>query len=329
MKQTTIILGAGASVDFGQPLGSALYDLALDKLKGFRSDYRIRDEADSFFDYGRVKSWCQQDPFRRALFDECGNDRGYDFGPMFALIDLMEEAPAYSIDTLALEKPEHLNLCRTLVAQIIASSIKKQILQSDDGSEVWNFSKRIIPGTSNTNWLHLFVSMMRNAIRRDADQRFSFISFNYDKIAETVMRRVWSLASQDMPGFDSFVEFTYPHGQIDWIIDGQMRSRFGGDASKIVFAHNKGDTGSFKEAREYLERADVIISLGFHFAPENIRSLFEEDGTVVGAELIYQNYDSNMGLDRRVAELGFGANGRFTGRIADAIVQGQLGELPS
>lgn len=242
----------------------------------------------------------------------------------------MTSAPAYSIDTLAMENPEYLGLCKAIVAELITAGVRKQIeLDEAEGREVWGFEKRSIPVQAGmaSNWIHLLASMMRNSLQHDPTHRFKFVSFNYDRIAEMVLRRIWSLPSRQLGHFQDVIEFTYPHGKIAWNVDLGGRSTLKPRESEIVFAHNKEDAQSFETAINFLDDADLIVALGFHFAPENVRSL-SLARRAFGKRLIYQNYANNRGLDERVAKLGIVDPRKFGGPIADAIVQGELGELP-
>lgn len=330
MPKTAVILGAGASADFGLPLGSALFDIAFDKMKKFRAELR-EASGRAFWDYTKCIGWANADSFRKTILSVCeSEDQKINFDPALELTDLMQEAPAYSIDTLALENPEYLALCRVIVARLIIDSLQRQIVKDERGDEIWGFAHRKVPSSSGmiSNWVHLFVSMMRNSIRKEPDQSYLFISFNYDQLAEKIMRRIWAKPSQNIGALDQFARFTYPHGKISWGLGDRGASRLSVAESELVFAYNKSGLDAFAEARDFLSEAEQIVSLGFHFAPENIRSLFPED---MGphAALTYQNYEGNKGLDRRVEDAGFIDARSFEGSIAEAINQGELGELPS
>jgi len=330
MPQTTIILGAGASADFGMPLGSALYEHALRQLRSFYSEITDIQRNDPFFDLNKCRAWAAQNSFRDCLFNTLTTEKGFDPKRVKSLVALMGSAPAYSIDTLAMENPEHLGLCRAMVAELITAGVRKQIrFDEGEGREVWNFELRSVRAGADVapNWIHLLASMMRNTLQADPSHQFRFISFNYDRIVEMTLGKIWKLPTRSLGKFDDVVAFTYPHGKISWEVNSSEQSSFKPLQSEIVFAHNKDDLTSFETAISFLDEADVIIALGFHFAPENVRSL-SLGRRAMGKRLIYQNYANNRGLDERVGRLGVVDPRKFSGSIADAIVQGELGELP-
>ena len=335
MTQTTVILGAGASADFDLPLGDGLLDLAEEQLVGFKRKFEAHQERSPGWQWNHLHDLFYQDLVKKALVKTLERSQSNSVGPLFELITVIQRTSAYSIDTLALENPEYLEICKTLASGILTSKIQGNLQIDRTGTEIWNFAERKITNSfsqgQQANWIHLFTSMMRNAYTQNREKRYKVISFNYDKIFEMTLRRVWGVSTRELIDIDEFVEFTYPHGLIDWTIDTSSRSRFSYDSSHIEFAHNKSDKTSFDLAREFIADATDIISLGFSFAPENIDSLgLKESVELLTTEptLIYQNFDGNLGVNRRVNELPVEAI-EFRGPISQAIQQGQLGDLPS
>lgn len=336
MKQTTVILGAGASADFGLPLGDGLLDIAEEQLASFKSKFEEYTERRPDWQWAGLRDFFYDDPVKKALVKTLEESRSKSVKPLFDLINVIQRTSAYSIDTLALENSEYLEICKTLASGILTSSIQENIHIDQTGTENWKFDQRKIYNSKSqdqtqANWIHLFTSMMRNAYTQNRSKRYKFISFNYDKLFEMTLRRVWDVSTRKLIDIDSFVEFTYPHGLIDWTVDTSGRSHFSYDSSQIEFAHNKTDKNSFDLARDFIAETTDIISLGFSFAPENIDSLglrLSDGLSVTQPTLIYQNYDGNQGVNRRVSELPVDAV-EFRGPISQAIQQSQLGDLPS
>ena len=75
----------------------------------------------------------------------------------------MKKAPAYSLDTLALENAEHVKMCKFLTAQILAEKINGCLVEKDPRGflcwKEWDFLMRELSGdggsSGNKNWLHL------------------------------------------------------------------------------------------------------------------------------------------------------------------------------
>lgn len=334
---TAIILGAGASADFGLPLGSELYDSALHRLKNFRSQWYARADRDNFWNANRAINFINSDEFASLFSDHVINtfedgQRGYDITGLFELVEIMETAPAYSLDTLALEYPESSDYLRILVANELINPIRSQISLDDDGKEVWAWRRRIIddpykPGKSIQNWIHLFCSMARNSVTKNPDQSFDIVSFNYDRVFEKVAGSIWEHPSRQVGAFDQLFTFHYPHGKIHWET-GAGRSVISATESELIFAHNKPSYFRGDSVQDAIHQADILIFLGFHFSPENIETLALRN-VRSNAQVIFQNFNDNKGLDRRVSELEFANCAKFTGSIASAILEGELGELPS
>lgn len=330
MSSTVVILGAGASADFGLPLGNGLYDTSLQTLQDFLGIWNREREKAFHWDVSTVKRVFSKEP-HSGLLRCCDKNGNIDISPIKKLLSIMKEAPVYSIDTLALENPEYSGICQHLTSAIIIEKLREQIRQDHSGVQ-WDFAQRRLAAKSDSasseNWIHLFTAMMRNSVARDKDSRFLFISFNYDRIVQHTMSHIWRLSSRDIGPFEEIADFCYPHGQIGWTVDERSQSKFDYLGEGIQFAHNKIDRSAFNRPTEWLNKANTVISLGFHFAPENIESLNIRSALKSG-KLIYQNYDRNEGLDRRVAELGLPAFEKFDGPISKAILQGKLGLLPS
>lgn len=337
MTVTTIVLGAGASADFGMPLGSELYKRALEGLRNLQYEWSVRNRADSFFDYHAMVGFMKADPVRKVflpyVLSEKDGRSNINLNRIFRIISVMEKAPAYSIDTLALEYPEETEFLRTLTAREIISVIEAQISLDENHNEYRIWENRMIPdpttkSASIANWMHLLLSMIRNSVARQPDQKFNIVSFNYDRIFEKVATAIWNGPSRKIGEFHELFKIYYPHGKIYWEIDQANKSSLSIEQSDIIFAHNKPEHFGAEESALAVGQANKLIFLGFHFSPENIQTL-ELDEYSPGANVIYQNYDNNIGLDRRVQEIGFSQLQKFNGPIADAILQGELGELPS
>lgn len=335
-RPTAVIIGAGASVDFGIPLGSELYDLAASSLKKCKREWEEAVNEKWISSTPALLAYFQGvQPFTELVKLSTNEEGGASLTLISRLLELMEMAPVYSLDTLALENPEYLKICKLLTAQIIADKVNSSLLSKRDGRiqpKEWEFAKRTIRigGETKNNWINLFVSMMRSAKRARPDTKFNFISFNYDGIVENVMRKLWALPSEDIGQFDDVARFCYPHGRLPWVTgtDNVTSLNSAEYESSILFAHNKEHKEGFPDAIAAIKASQDVISLGFHFAPENINSLSLSE-IAKGKNLTYQNYAGNRGLDERISRLPFAYAKPFSGSIADAVVQGYCGELPS
>ncbi len=341
MTKTAIIIGAGASADFNLPLGDELYQKAAKTLEDFERRWKLITEKHFGIKTPEMRRYLSNNSTYMALFDLCtDNDSGRaHLHTIQNLRQIMALAPAVSLDTLALENPEYRSHCKLLTASILANAISGQ-LKLDTTTNDWAILNNRIPQKNSNlgaqtsglrhNWIHLFASMMRNSISKNSGTHFSFISFNYDCIVEKVLEKVWNISSRNIGNLADLANFYYPHGKLSWSEkhDKSVTFDISSYENSILFAHNKEHKDGFPAAIDALNDAERVISLGFHFAPENVLSLNLKKAAEE-KPVIYQNFANNEELDRRVHELPFNDHKSFSGTIADGLLQGRLGELPS
>jgi len=197
--KTVVILGAGASADFGLPLGGALFDQASSTISSLIRDWKYRANEDAFWSFNRAVSFVRTNDVYKALLPhmygtDASGQQNIGIHRFEEILAAMNSAPAYSLDTFALEFPDHADVVRTLTADLIIRSIKKQIARDERGKEIRNFDTRLVDHLINSdkrvyNWIHLFCSMVRNELTADAESRYGIISFNYDRLFEKVGAR--------------------------------------------------------------------------------------------------------------------------------------------
>jgi hypothetical protein len=341
MTETTVVIGAGASADFNLPLGGELFDEALSILKNHDAEWKNIFKKLPYPTLDTILNYFGGTEPYTTLIDLCTNEAGRcSIDPIRELASIMERAPVYSLDTLALENPEQIEFCKFLTAYIIINNMEGNLGTRENPGD-WNYLQRKLTSFRNSgsetssstdlNWIHLFTSMMRNTLQKSPNDKFHFISFNYDGIVEQVVKKLWQLSTRDMVPVEKAVTFCYPHGRLHWIDKSNqlMRVTIEGYSQNILFAHNKENKDGFSAAQDAINNSDTIIALGFHFSPENLSSL-DFYNLAKGKSVIYQNYDSNDGLRNRVKNTPSLADIKeFNGPIPNAILQGKLGELPS
>ncbi len=336
--KTVVVLGAGASADFGLPLGDEMYNQARDLLEEFLRALRSEARRDSFYNYSQmvafVKSHARYKSLLPFMLEDLENgSKHISDKPISDLLDAMKVAPAYSLDTLALEYPEHADIIKVLCAQLITESLRKGFAKDENDNEIFKFNNKQIENPKKnkqellSNWIHLFCSMMRNELAVLDTQKYGIVSFNYDRLFEKVGSFVWEHPTRNVGKFREIFDIKYPHGKIVWDTDHNGKSIFDPTCSEIVFAHNKPENYLNDGAADLVAEATKLIFLGFHFSQENITTLGLKN--CKPEEVVYQNYSGNRGLDTRVSDLGFKSVRSFKGPISAAILEGELGELPS
>ncbi len=117
------------------------------------------------------------------------------------------------------------------------------------------------------NWMPLFVGLCRQWLSVGGDVApLHVISFNYDKVFETVLRERWEQSELRYPAFDSYGAFS--HLPIQCVDAAYFLA---GEYKNLGFAGS--DAPVIKEISEAIIAAERIFSVGFSFAPANVRIL--------------------------------------------------------
>ena len=328
LPDRAIIVGAGASVDFGLPLGRSLLTEGIGLIQDFRSKWRkLSKQNRGFFRLDDLLAAFSTNEEYSWLLDMCKDDRGsYSLSVVQDLVTSIENAPIYSLDTLVLERPELEEVCQRLTYLVLKRHIRAATSVEHGVLKEVSFFKPILKDKTD-NWIHAYFSVLRNRLSVTPSSRVAIISFNYDMIFEKSLRKLWEFPSRDLGTFDDRFEVLYPHGCMEWNVN-SSDLRFLGDHSGIVFAHKKKEARSIDRIQTIIGSASEIVSLGFAFSRENVDTfgLRKHDSSAI---LRYQNYDENPGLDARVDQQKFAFVERFNGGIAPAIWRGAVGDLPS
>ena len=232
------------------------------------------------------------------------------------------------------------------------------------------------------NWIHNLINVVRNNFLKNwnsisdwksskSNNKIKIVTFNYDGILEEVLATNWASVESKLPNWRDIFEIVHPHGNITFTnfigFENLPRYLFNNE-KKIVVIHdnkvNKEVTGARDRAREMVDNARHIFSLGFAFAKPNCDLIgLHEKWANEDKSIHYLNFDNSFSLDTRVKRLngdkldGYNANSSRdadkTGsvgyshkengshiykmtplkgdylQITDALMGGFLGEMPS
>jgi hypothetical protein len=290
--RTVLVLGAGASLSYGLPLGTGL----LQNIKSWLpSDDRCQmgDEALN------LSQHLQQD---MALIDQWVADTKRN--PHDALIEfrqrLSESRPKSIDEFLSRDFSTATKIFRQIgklaIAHAIAASESPQAFEDADGN------------LSNDHWYnYLWQECLAPNCKTLEDlknKKLRVISFNYDrsleyflgkKIAATHLAKpgnqlnpkfVQSWARDGFLAVDSNLKITHPYGTLGplneipygALINGQLP--LGNMARRIrVIGEERADpSDTFADARSWIASADRVVFLGFSFDPLNMERLGLKDG---------------------------------------------------
>ena len=306
---TVIIIGAGSSVDFGLPLGKALWERIVsdcNTLPKHHSEFvanQLTAKPDEYFTYASLTN-----PKAFALFSLMRDARGnVDHQMAKALAEKLARANVHdNVDDFIRDHP---TLKRPMQA-LIAGNLFDYLYQHNQSKSGWKLRRRFFDLKYNEphgsvknveNWIRHFVGLCRNQLqnitRGEGVFPITVISFNYDRLIETVLREFWAQSETPYPNIDDCFDFLYPYGAFS-----ELRREMTdagpwlAEQSEKINITGNGPSGSKTIARKSLDDARQIYMLGFSCLSTNLKWLGLD--AKLGKKIFAQNY---RGVDQRLA----------------------------
>lgn len=276
-RNTLFVVGAGASFDFGFPLGSELVALIREELSG-RSD-----ASSPYLGSPEVKNAIELIAYETTQnFDDV-----YWAGQKLASI--LANYPV-SIDNVIATHSKDPNL--VAVAKLV---IAKVLLQREKQSKLTTLAGNGLRNSQfdKNNWLNFCLQRMftqsPGGDTLDVFSKAHFISFNYDRCIRQIARR--ALASYFyLDDFDAIsacdrLEITHPYGSLGELPNtahgGETGFGQNVNAETIVkmsrniktFTEGIAETDIKKEIDEATKWAESIVFVGFGYIDENLKLL--------------------------------------------------------
>lgn len=267
-KPTTLILGAGASHDYGYPLGKGLKN---DILRLSNISVTSEHELNKIKDRGAIRDGDKvvegrEYDMQRFLINNCQFD--YDYIKKFS-IDF-SNSPKTSIDTFLENRPEFLELGKILIAI--------SIMQKEHDN---NFANK-----SHTWYYHLFNTISSSWESFDKN-RLSIITYNYDRSLEYFL--VKSLMATYGKSYEDCIEkvekipIIHVHGKVGgyaWGVGARLYDNHGFAPSSIRDAANslniitEGINNEvYDKVRDVISASEVKYVLGFGFDDRNMTNI--------------------------------------------------------
>jgi hypothetical protein len=273
---TVFVIGAGAGVDVGMPLGDRLSHIIGEKLRIKFEEGNRQTGGDKLImeTMRRHAAANQQDInlYRRAAFSVAGGI-----------------AYSRSIDSYlhAHKDNKPLQVCGKLaIAQTILECEKGSALAVQKGREFRAATK------VNESWLGAFMYGLQERIvvsenLGDIFRHLTIVNFNYDRCVEHFLfhaMQAWSLKNeQEVAELMKGLHIYHPYGSVgdlpwqsgEGIEFGAEPDEFGRlllkSSSRIrTFNEEVEDRTKIKEIQDAMCTANRIIFLGFHFHPQNV-----------------------------------------------------------
>lgn len=270
MTKNLIIVGAGASTDFGLPLGLGL---AANIRARLELEFRNLEDPRPIFDTAMMSGLSGD--YGAAMRDICGG-----------------LVAARSIDRLLDSRSD-----RPLVTLLGKCGIVTEIMQKEHQSQIgaaagkkWEERQAALVHANDTWLAKLFGFLQEGVPPRDAEQIFSsvgFVTFNYDRCIEQYLRMAM-LHIVNLPNIDAIqivdqIPIIHVYGSVGKLPDASSSDGipFGADyhytkeASESIRTFTEGtDDGTLKQVHEIVSSAQNIYFMGFGFDPKNVDLLF-------------------------------------------------------
>lgn len=290
-RTNVIVVGAGASAEFGLPTGETLKD----KIKDISKIYTT-DGVERFSDQ------LLADCFRHLKL----NDSGYEYRREANTIgDSMANAPSIDNYLHTHGANEATNVVgKLLIARSIQIAEKNSTLFVNpvgnvdaidfERGEQETENGSIIP-SPKWSWLGQFFKLLVAEKRYEefleSLKNVTFISFNYDRCIKQYLlyaaRQYFRLSNDDIAEVDTAIEIIYPYGNIGELRIHEGSGRVFGaepnvrelvEVSKGIrtFTEGIGNTALYDQITSAFNSCNVAIFLGFGYLPLNMRLLFQD-----------------------------------------------------
>ncbi len=327
--KSALVVGAGGSCDLKLPLGRELWDLV-------SSDVFVMSTAvgklGANLQTAKVSArWSDPKSFAyvSAMMEHTANDQ-QQLSPSLVAEIVGADRVYSNVDEFVRNHP---SIAAPITALVAANLFEKLYALKED---TWVRKPELLyPKLPNrargghiNNWMTLFVGLCREWLSAaEPAAPLQVISFNYDRIFETVLRECWEKSELQYPAFDSCFKFRYPHGAFS-----QLPLQCPDPAEFLAAEYkNFGLAGSSTSVKSDIAEAIALTGrvffVGFSFAPANVSllGLAESDFQKIwiNGRLRVQNYG---GKDIRLTRT---LEGLFPGRGVSDTEPGGADELVS
>ncbi len=241
-KSTTLVLGAGASMDYQYPSGNDLTGRVI----------RITNETNT-------------DAYRCLL------SLNFKEGHISSFCNALKMSGRPSVDAFLEHRPEFVDIGKVAMTLVL---VKLEVLP--------NLFK------STENWYTYLFNRMEAPFSTFADNKISFVTFNYDRSLEVylfkALKNAYGKSNRDVSAVVSSIPIIHVHGKLGdlpWENSNGRKYEYTHDPDliltsahgiKIISESSKVDV-EFGEAKEVLRKSDRLIFLGFGYHRANLLRL--------------------------------------------------------
>ncbi|MEO6608375.1 MAG: hypothetical protein ABIN69_07885 [Aestuariivirga sp.] len=308
-KKTVIIVGAGASRDFGFPLGPELLDLLRKCLVQGRQEFRNKGGL-----YGQIGGKELLLQKYRLLYQHAGENQNLELGFDVAALDAFQHSidgqTITSIDRFLRDHPEHSEIGRFLIAlEIVARSYSK--VDTNDECFLPDFSTG-----ASTEWIAFLINELREGASDASELRenkLTIVNFNYDTTIERALDAQFSKTSRHKgASWKDCVKMLHVYGQVAPLEKHLRWSNFFSQVQESAktlsyidgrMHHSPDFSSNLNTCANALVDAEKVCSIGFAFDEAN-NALLGLSQNHIPEKTFALNYDGNVGLNNRLRNLG-------------------------
>jgi hypothetical protein len=305
---TVIVLGAGSSADYGLPLGQGLRLDCVGLLEEIKNSMRRRHWRDALVDFHLAQTQQGQQTYSvlRHIGGIVEDNEVSAFVTKFH--HKLSIEPYSSIDDFARDNPTFAPFLAPLIVSRLIGYLYREDAENG-GSTLRNLYYENVMGQNGLirNWIRDFCGQCFSQLNEaPPDHPVTVVSFNYDRIFETIIRAIWVLPERQYPPLDQCFTFLYPYGSLSGLPKNipslhhfveteapNIRSIFSGSA--------KGHANAIELSRTATLEAAQVFLLGFHCHPTNVQAIGLHE---TNAKVHAQNYGDHRGLAALLQDLG-------------------------
>jgi hypothetical protein len=254
---TVFVLGAGASADYGFPLGKELCNSVIDhfdRLLTIGGDGQMVGVGDPFFEALRKELQISEEELRRFT------------------TELLYSAQP-SVDSFLEYRPEFMDIGKAAMAALLISQ--------EHETKLWNFSPN--------NWMKYIFDFLRSPFEKFHENKVAFITFNYDRSLEHFLFRslqsTFGKSQEECAAVLKCIPLIHLHGYLGLLPwqgkNGRPYERVINaetlkicmDNIKIVHEDVAERDAEFQKAKQLMRDATRVYFLGFGYAATNMERL--------------------------------------------------------
>lgn len=324
---TTLIVGAGASFDYGLPSGPELWTSTKRKILD-ASDFDKEQIEQHLGSGARVQLLNAKSPTARAIMQAYANESAGDklAGLHLLASAVLEDDVHSSVDDFLLDNP---SLAAPIKA-VVATYLLGRLYTSRDGRWIRKHelvAREIRTGDAKkpiiSNWCRVFVGQCRDFLRESgAEFPVTVINFNYDRVLETVMQNFWDRTERPVDSFGDCFRFIYPYGCFSSLPEEINRpDSWLAEQSQFLGFAGGSDPERAAELHAIIDQSRTIFMVGFSCGTANANLLGLSKSH--GARIFYQNFGNlDTRLNRTLAKFDTPSARADIGSCSDLIANG-------